>query len=173
MNKTFKRASIVAGGLGAIASISIASFAFFTAVSHVTAEGDTDTAQVVSARDAVIALALYPGECSDIRFTLHNPNSHSVNGIREITKVDFGSVDGAQNYLRMPYIAAEGSTPNGVLVAHGYDMQPVAAGGDRQVVLPNAICLDPSAPDSVQGKAVTVNFDFTLKQAVGTEYPTS
>jgi hypothetical protein len=43
MNKTFKRASIVAGGVGAIASISIASFAFFTAVSHVTAQGDTDT----------------------------------------------------------------------------------------------------------------------------------
>lgn len=169
MNRTFKRASIVAGGLGAIASISIASFAFFTAVSHVTAEGDTDTAQVVSARDA----AIYPGECSDIRYTLHNPNSHSVNGIREITKVDFGSVDGAQNHLRMPYFAAEGSTPNGVLIANGYDMRPIAAGGDRQVVLSNAICLDPSAPDSVQGADVTVNFDFTLKQAVGTTYPTS
>ena len=168
MNRTFKRASIVAGGVGAIASISIASFAFFTAFSHVTAEGQADTTQTVAARDAQIVPALYPGECSDIRFTLHNPNSHEVNGIREITTVDFGGVDPIQNYVAMPYIKK--NTPNSVLIAHGYDMQPIAAGGDRQVVLPNAICLDPSAPDSVQGQDVTVNLDFTLKQAVGTEY---
>ena len=80
-------------------------------------------------------------------------------------------MDGAQNYLRMPYMAAEGPTANATLIANGYDMQPIPAGGSRDVVLPNAICLDPSAPDSVQGKAVTVNLAFNLKADVGDEYP--
>ncbi len=171
MNKTFKRASIVAGGVGAVASIGFASFAFFTATSSVTAQGATEAVQTVEARDATISPALYPGDCSDITFTLHNPNSHAVNGIRSITKVDFGSADTNLNAnLRLPYINAEGPTSNSVLIANGYDFQPIAAYADRQIVLPNAVCLTQLAPDSVRGKDVTVNLSIDFKQTVGTEY---
>jgi hypothetical protein len=171
MNKTFKRAGIVAGGVGAIASISLASFAFFTTTASVTAEGRTDTAQPVQTVRAAITPALYPGDCSDVTFTLSNPSSHAVNGIRSITKIDFGSADATLNAnLRLPYIATEGPTSNAVLIANGYDFQPIAAGGGQDIVLPNAICLAPGAPDSVQGKDITVNLTLAFKQAVGTEY---
>ena len=169
MNKTLKRAGIVAGTVGAIAAIATASFAFFTATGSVTANGTTGTTQSVTARDAVVSPALFPGSCSDVSFTLHNPNGVDSPGIREIAKFDFGSVDGAQNYLRAPYIESK-NTPNSVLIANGYNMQPIPANGDRQVTLPNAICLTADAPDSVQGKAVTVNLDLVFKTNPGTEY---
>ena len=153
MNKTLKRAGIIAASIGAITSVGIASFAFFTAAGSVTTSGKTGTTQVVTARDGVISPALFPGTCSDVHFTLHNPSDQPLVAIRAITKVDFGTPDAVTNsYLHLPYIATEGVTGNQVLVDHGYDAMPIPANGDRQVTFPNAICLSPDAPGQRPGQ---------------------
>lgn len=169
MNKNLKRAGIIGGTLGAITAVAFASFAFFTTATHVTAEGNSGTSTALSARNVAISEPLFPGFCSDVTFTLDNPaNGHDVNGIRSVVGYDFGGEPGVNTYLAMPYI--EKGTPNSVLVQHGYDFQPIAAGQSRQVVLKDAICLSPNAPDSAQGKHVVVNLDFDFKTTVGTEY---
>lgn len=169
MNKTFKRAGIVAGGVGAIASISLASFAFFTATSSVTAQGDADTVQAATARDAVVG-PLRPGSCEDVRFTLDNPNEFPLNGIYLVNTVDVRGNGGAAGHLHLaPYLHA-GSTATDLVTTGGYEFKQIPAGDSQQIVFKNAVCMDLSAPDSAQGQTVTVDLNVSLKQANGTEY---
>jgi hypothetical protein len=167
--RRLKRVGAVLGGAAAITLTAGVGFAFWTTDASVSAEGATGSTSSVTARNAAISPALIPGSCSDITFTLHNPNDTASPGIREVTKFDFGSVDGAQNYLRSPYIL-EKNTPNATLIANGYVFESIPANGDRQVTLPNAICLTQDAPDSVKAKTVTANLDLAFKLAPATEY---
>ena len=40
----------------------------------VTAEGNTGSTQSITATNASVSPALWPGYCSDVSFTVHNPN---------------------------------------------------------------------------------------------------
>lgn len=168
MNKTFKRAGIVAGGVGAIASISIASFAFFTATTSVVADGKTQTTQSTSVHDATVG-SLRPGSCEDVRFTLHNPNDYLLTGVSGVKSVDVRAEGGTAAHLHLASYLHDGSTAN-ELVGGGYTFEGIPAGGDRQVVFPNAICMDLGASDADQGRAVAVDLDLLVKAAQGGEY---
>jgi hypothetical protein len=169
MNKTFKRASIVAGSVGAVAAIATASFAFFTATTSVTTHGTTETVQAATVQGAVLSAPLYPGDCEDVTFTLHNPNQHNLNGIYRVNTVSVDGSGGVAEHLHLaPYLHAGATTAD--LVAGGYNFQQVLAGSDTNVVLPNGVCMDLSAPDQVQGQDVTVDLNLSLKQQNGTEY---
>lgn len=169
MNRTFKRAGIVAGGVGAILAIGVASFAFFTAATSVTASGETQTTKAVTVTNATVG-ALRPGSCEDVTFTLHNPNDYLLTGVSGVNSVALRASGGTADHLHIaPYLHA-GSTVPDLVNGGGYTFEGIPAGGEKTVVFQNAVCMDLGATDADQGQAVAMDLNLKVKAAQGGEY---
>jgi hypothetical protein len=169
MNKTFKRASIVAGGVGSVVAIGAASFAFFTAATSVTATGETQTVQPVVVTDAHVE-TLHPGVCGDVTFTLQNNSDVLLTGISKVNSVSVQASGGAANHLHLPTWLHDGSTAVDLINGGGYTFEGIQPHDGKQVTFKNAVCMDLGADDSAQGQNVQVNLDLLVKQANGGEY---
>ena len=170
MNKTFKRAGLVAGGVGAIASISLASFAFFTATTAISASGDTQTTKALDVTSASVG-ALRPGSCEDVTVTLRNTNDYPVVGIWRINTAAVQANGGAHGFVDLAPYLHNGATvqdQDATVLKSLYG--PIDAGTTKTFVLPNAVCMGLAAPDSAQGQPVTVELNVSLKAANATEY---
>jgi hypothetical protein len=169
MKRSFKRASIVAGGVGSIVAIGVASFAFFTAATSVTATGETATTKAVVVTDATVG-ALRPGSCEDVTFTLQNPNDYLLTGISGVNSVAVRANGNTASHLHIaPYLHA-GSTVADLINGGGYTFEGIPAGGQKTVVLKNAVCMDLGASDADQGQAVAMDLNLIVKAAQGGEY---
>lgn len=168
MNKLTKRAAIVAAAVGGVAAIGTASFAFFTAATSVTATGETQTTKAVVVTDATVD-ALRPGSCEDVRFTLHNPNDYLLTGVSGVNSVNVRASGDTASHLHLASYLHNGSTAQN-LVGGGYVFEGIPAGGSKQVVFPNAICMDLGASDADQGQAVAMDLNLIVKAAQGGEY---
>jgi hypothetical protein len=169
MNRTFKRASIVAGGVGAIASISIASFAFFTASTSVVAQGETQTVQPVRVTGAVVE-TLHPGVCADVTFTLNNDSNILLTGVSGVQSVALRADGGAAGHLHLASYLHNGSTATELINGGGYVFEGIPANGSKVVTFKNAVCMDLGADNTAQGQAVAVDLELIVKQANGGEY---
>jgi len=169
MRKYIKRVGIVAGTTGAATALAVASFAFFTAATSVTATGDTQTTKAVVVTDAKVG-ALHPGSCEDVSFTLHNPNDYLLTGISGVNSVSVLGGGGAAGHLHLASYLHAGSTVPDLINGGGYVFEGIPANGDKAVTFKNAVCMDLSASDSAQGQPVQVNLDLIVKEAQGGEY---
>jgi hypothetical protein len=169
MNKSFKRASIVAGGVGSVVAIGAASFAFFTAATSVTATGETQSTQAVVVTDATVG-PLHPGSCEDITFTLHNPNDFLLTGVSGVNSVAVRAGGDTASHLHLAPWLHDGSTATDLITGGGYTFEGIPANGQKTVVFKNAVCMDLTASDADQGQPVAVDLNLLVKEAQGGEY---
>jgi len=174
MKKNTKRIGIVGAGVLALAGTGVA-YAAFTSSGSFSASGS-----VAKAPQALTASAtgsgieeLYPGRCSDVTVSFHNPNDH--NASVDMLALASGSVsatlDGAPSNLLVfnPHIGDAGVTQG---MANPFTFT-VPAGGDAAFTVPNLLCLSDKATNDVAGKTAAVSGTVPFKYAVESEYKAS
>jgi len=171
MKKNTKRLGIVGGVVTALVGGGVA-FAAFTSSSAFNATGQVaDAPQNLTASATGSSIEqLYPGRCSDVTVSFHNPNDHdaSVN----FEALGSGSVSAVLNGVSSsllvlnPHIGDAGVTAG---MANPFTFV-VPAGSDAAFTVPNLLCLSQHATNDVAGQTATLSGTVPFKYATEDEY---
>lgn len=171
MNKNIKRAGIVGGVIGAVVAGGVA-FAAFTSSGTFMAGGNVSSgAQPLTATSGTIT-ELFPGDCSDVTVTFHNPNKQPATIDLSKGSAALGSLTATLNGSASSLLAVN-KTGTGNFPALGGSADPntliAPAGGDITGTVTNLLCLSSTATDAIKGQHVVLSGTVPFTVA-GTEY---
>jgi len=141
-------------GASLVSGFAVAAFVLSASVE---ASGKVATVTAPTAR-AHITEALWPGDCEDISVTFHNGNDRAI----VVGRID-GSIAGQPGNGRGNLVRYQG-TP------HDLAGKTVPANSSATFVFLDAVCLSPSATNTVAGEDVTALVRFSFEVPVGSEY---